>query len=151
MIRRPPRSTLFPYTTLFRSARDRFSFGVLSPKLLKHLHLGSPFHLQSLPNQASEGYRRWAKSDEQSGPNVVSKLNESGPARFEKRHHGTTNNRPEPVREPFVLVDGRDPHLNHHWGRRLGRHRSPARRTGCTPYDPVVVPELCVETAPDGQ
>src|SRR5256885_5887138 len=23
MIRRPPRSTLFPYTTLFRSARDR--------------------------------------------------------------------------------------------------------------------------------
>src|ERR1039458_7723853 len=74
MIRRPPRSTLFPYTTLFRSARDRFSFGVLSPKLLKHLHLGSPFHLQSLPNQASEGYRRWAKSDEQSGPNVVSKL-----------------------------------------------------------------------------
>src|ERR1039458_898387 len=74
MIRRPPRSTLFPYTTLFRSARDRFSFGVLSPKLLKHLHLGSPFHLQSLPNQASEGYRRWAKSDEQSGPNVASKL-----------------------------------------------------------------------------
>src|SRR3712207_9003770 len=25
MIRRPPRSTLFPYTTLFRSARSRFS------------------------------------------------------------------------------------------------------------------------------
>src|SRR3712207_7828386 len=24
MIRRPPRSTLFPYTTLFRSERDRF-------------------------------------------------------------------------------------------------------------------------------
>src|SRR2546430_7812162 len=24
MIRRPPRSTLFPYTTLFRSARDRW-------------------------------------------------------------------------------------------------------------------------------
>src|SRR5258708_17757934 len=30
MIRRPPRSTLFPYTTLFRSARtDIFSLGVL--------------------------------------------------------------------------------------------------------------------------
>src|SRR6202008_5027165 len=26
MIRRPPRSTLFPYTTLFRSVRDRYSF-----------------------------------------------------------------------------------------------------------------------------
>src|SRR2546426_8415278 len=25
MIRRPPRSTLFPYTTLFRSAEDRFT------------------------------------------------------------------------------------------------------------------------------
>src|SRR3712207_6951219 len=27
MIRRPPRSTLFPYTTLFRSVADFFSFG----------------------------------------------------------------------------------------------------------------------------
>src|SRR4051794_41701409 len=31
MIRRPPRSTLFPYTTLFRSTRDRlFGFFALS-------------------------------------------------------------------------------------------------------------------------
>src|SRR2546422_4260570 len=29
MIRRPPRSTLFPYTTLFRSLRGRFSSGIL--------------------------------------------------------------------------------------------------------------------------
>src|SRR2546426_8095549 len=28
MIRRPPRSTLFPYTTLFRSARDRREVGI---------------------------------------------------------------------------------------------------------------------------
>src|SRR3712207_8469827 len=28
MIRRPPRSTLFPYTTLFRSARDEAAGGV---------------------------------------------------------------------------------------------------------------------------
>src|SRR5215813_15069499 len=27
MIRRPPRSTLFPYTTLFRSRRERAAFG----------------------------------------------------------------------------------------------------------------------------
>src|SRR2546430_7090507 len=27
MIRRPPRSTLFPYTTLFRSSKDRTSLG----------------------------------------------------------------------------------------------------------------------------
>src|SRR5258708_20757481 len=32
MIRRPPRSTLFPYTTLFRSARARLS-GRARPKL----------------------------------------------------------------------------------------------------------------------
>src|SRR2546430_8576662 len=31
MIRRPPRSTLFPYTTLFRSARAGLRFGVGQP------------------------------------------------------------------------------------------------------------------------
>src|SRR2546422_8613303 len=31
MIRRPPRSTLFPYTTLFRSARDRRRHGRGTP------------------------------------------------------------------------------------------------------------------------
>src|SRR3712207_9000298 len=30
MIRRPPRSTLFPYTTLFRSDRARRGFGLLA-------------------------------------------------------------------------------------------------------------------------
>src|SRR2546422_4606059 len=28
MIRRPPRSTLFPYTTLFRSSQNQFLFGL---------------------------------------------------------------------------------------------------------------------------
>src|SRR2546426_7757020 len=31
MIRRPPRSTLFPYTTLFRSGEQGFSRGVAAP------------------------------------------------------------------------------------------------------------------------
>src|SRR3712207_8965827 len=31
MIRRPPRSTLFPYTTLFRSVRERGELTVLAP------------------------------------------------------------------------------------------------------------------------
>src|SRR5437762_4185091 len=31
MIRRPPRSTLFPYTTLFRSGRDRSPRGLETP------------------------------------------------------------------------------------------------------------------------
>src|SRR5258707_11333311 len=34
MIRRPPRSTLFPYTTLFRSVED------LTPRLVEQLQLG---------------------------------------------------------------------------------------------------------------
>src|SRR3712207_8701380 len=34
MIRRPPRSTLFPYTTLFRS-RERDPIGLLEKKLLE--------------------------------------------------------------------------------------------------------------------
>src|SRR5256885_8735190 len=32
MIRRPPRSTLFPYTTLFRSRDPRFQATVLDPR-----------------------------------------------------------------------------------------------------------------------
>src|SRR5258708_24383020 len=35
MIRRPPRSTLFPYTTLFRSAPPPFSADVISPSRLR--------------------------------------------------------------------------------------------------------------------
>src|SRR2546430_10398103 len=44
MIRRPPRSTLFPYTTLFRSARELPALDparilvVLLPGRLAHLH-----------------------------------------------------------------------------------------------------------------
>src|SRR5258708_10580054 len=45
MIRRPPRSTLFPYTTLFRSAERRFASGRISsprpvfrPDEESHLH-----------------------------------------------------------------------------------------------------------------
>src|SRR4249919_4025034 len=34
MIRRPPRSTLFPYTTLFRSRRAADHFFVLDPELV---------------------------------------------------------------------------------------------------------------------
>src|SRR3712207_7643394 len=37
MIRRPPRSTLFPYTTLFRSALRVTALGTLRPALLRDL------------------------------------------------------------------------------------------------------------------
>src|SRR2546430_11102569 len=47
MIRRPPRSTLFPYTTLFRSARD----GVL-PRWLAGVH---PRFLTPVPSLVVQG------------------------------------------------------------------------------------------------
>src|SRR3989454_5623277 len=40
MIRRPPRSTLFPYTTLFRSA-DRFGWGIVNVNLRSYYGEGS--------------------------------------------------------------------------------------------------------------
>src|SRR3712207_7154351 len=47
MIRRPPRSTLFPYTTLFRSDRTRYRFRVLVADLSRgynfKLSNGMPF------------------------------------------------------------------------------------------------------------
>src|SRR2546422_7219606 len=37
MIRRPPRSTLFPYTTLFRSLRDKFLANITDPAWIRAL------------------------------------------------------------------------------------------------------------------
>src|SRR2546426_10851378 len=45
MIRRPPRSTLFPYTTLFRSRRLALRHG-LQPPLLAYLPPGLRRHLR---------------------------------------------------------------------------------------------------------
>src|SRR5256884_806527 len=49
MIRRPPRSTLFPYTTLFRSYDRAFRFEFLEPfqagGLLRLVHHRANFHL----------------------------------------------------------------------------------------------------------
>src|SRR2546427_6581721 len=47
MIRRPPRSTLFPYTTLFRSIDDetRVDLRFLPPGIPFHRHAGGADHL----------------------------------------------------------------------------------------------------------
>src|SRR2546430_7477992 len=42
MIRRPPRSTLFPYTTLFRSRRSREFWEKFHHRLSKACHVSSP-------------------------------------------------------------------------------------------------------------
>src|SRR5436305_6442869 len=69
MTRRPPRSTLFPYTTLFRSDRERPA-GVLrgpagaADRLYGHLH-----------RRYRGGHRSGADASElQSGPHLVCRL-----------------------------------------------------------------------------
>src|SRR5689334_24744649 len=43
MIRRPPRSTLFPYTTLFRSYAEDYTFLAACKQAGGNLLLGAPF------------------------------------------------------------------------------------------------------------
>src|ERR1035438_2011405 len=50
MVRRPPRSTLFPYTTLFRSQRDLPTAAILVDKLLTN---GIEVHQAVQPFQAN--------------------------------------------------------------------------------------------------
>src|SRR3712207_8706471 len=53
MIRRPPRSTLFPYTTLFRSkARDRVLDRIVAAKVLKTEYTNDPSFLARFRNEA---------------------------------------------------------------------------------------------------
>src|SRR3712207_8550028 len=75
MIRRPPRSTLFPYTTLFRSDDDALDVGGIGqpPPALEDDHAGE--HEQrgavdlrgedlGAPEPEGEGPRRRARSEE---------------------------------------------------------------------------------------
>src|SRR5437588_7908501 len=58
MIRRPPRSTLFPYTTLFRSERGR-AFAIFLCQ-----HLRAPQHLQAPRRRRSLEVLKRARSEE---------------------------------------------------------------------------------------
>ena len=59
MIRRPPRSTLFPYTTLFRSNKDphRFAYGVQSELGENLLIVGDTTSTPSLVNGSSRTFK----------------------------------------------------------------------------------------------
>src|SRR3712207_7642423 len=59
MIRRPPRSTLFPYTTLFRSARLPLAVVVLRPSPPRPMrHDATLPALRTAPREADEGSER---------------------------------------------------------------------------------------------
>src|SRR5258708_30039397 len=58
MIRRPPRSTLFPYTTLFRSQLDRGAKDALDTDPIRS-HNGSHFLAVGTQNAQPHGLRIW--------------------------------------------------------------------------------------------
>src|SRR3712207_6922684 len=60
MIRRPPRSTLFPYTTLFRSSRGGHPGGELLQERLD----GVGAHERGPPSAAEPGHARVHRSEE---------------------------------------------------------------------------------------
>src|SRR2546430_7505391 len=74
MIRRPPRSTLFPYTTLFRSP-DRGSRTVARPRCPRHATAGSGAGADR-PATAGDGLARSEEhtSELQSQSNLVCRL-----------------------------------------------------------------------------
>src|SRR6476661_10589827 len=87
MIRRPPRSTLFPYTTLFRSSRCRYGHGCTSA-------------LERGPGKGS-GRGRARRSEEhtselQSHLNLVCRLLLEKKNNIIFRFHIHTKNKPKP-------------------------------------------------------
>src|SRR2546430_10393409 len=76
MIRRPPRSTLFPYTTLFRSLDPHLALGlVLGPPLHPHDHPGAPRDVGPRREPAEREHRSEEHTSElQSQSNLVCRL-----------------------------------------------------------------------------
>src|SRR5262249_60640178 len=73
MIRRPPRSTLFPYTTLFRSISAIGVVSSLSPLCAPHAVPGMPAHI-SFALRALAGRSEEHTSELQSLTNLVCRL-----------------------------------------------------------------------------
>src|SRR2546430_7312571 len=90
MIRRPPRSTLFPYTTLFRSGRTKYSISICSNSRVRKMKLPGVTSLRNdLPICATpNGSLRSEEhtSELQSQSNLVCRL------LLEKKKHNETNN-----------------------------------------------------------
>src|SRR3989442_5601293 len=76
MIRRPPRSTLFPYTTLFRSASPRASVEAYSSIARLAVVLGSGEEADTAVQRCEEGAQRSEEhtSELQSRPHLVCRL-----------------------------------------------------------------------------
>src|SRR2546426_2762458 len=90
MIRRPPRSTLFPYTTLFRSGS---AHGGGSPDRIEAIHHPDPLEPESVRRRQQSGHGEWRgrRSEEhtselQSPCNLVCRLLLEKKKKKQKRH-----------------------------------------------------------------
>src|SRR2546430_11796008 len=92
MIRRPPRSTLFPYTTLFRSASEESccSFDLISS--LDQEGRGCLERTRPPPTRSEEH-----TSELQSQSNLVCRL------LLEKKNEGTSATQDQPMRDVLAL------------------------------------------------
>src|SRR3712207_9530446 len=59
MIRRPPRSTLFPYTTLFRSVHDEH--GDFTPSFIEAVQLADALHVYPVLNDSDYSEREYER------------------------------------------------------------------------------------------
>src|SRR5256885_8197032 len=102
MIRRPPRSTLFPYTTLFRSIHSQIgevgaALAELPPAIDPRLHVGDvpPVH-QRDERRLREAVDRWRSeehtSELQSPCNLVCRLLLEKKKKKKKLHECHNNN-----------------------------------------------------------
>src|SRR5437016_3976333 len=88
MIRRPPRSTLFPYTTLFRSRQEirvnnprRALPKRVPPRIVRRVPLGEPGDLllrllDAVPEQEAVPVRQWQKPPRIDVINLEAKLSQ---------------------------------------------------------------------------
>src|SRR3712207_7398989 len=84
MIRRPPRSTLFPYTTLFRSSSvSNFGSGNVTVQLKKNASVsGVKFEIASLLRQVREKLPKEVTYPELSGGEIVTERGRDRDARI---------------------------------------------------------------------
>src|SRR5690349_23005022 len=89
MIRRPPRSTLFPYTTLFRST----TFFSKTPAFLKRLHILRPRHRRVQSRSLTIVRSEEHTSELQSRRELVCRLLLEKKKKKKKKQQQTTNAR----------------------------------------------------------
>src|SRR5438034_9068915 len=97
MIRRPPRSTLFPYTTLFRSLRAEPAArldGVVAAEIHRLAHFGdrvieglAAFQLHQRDQSATPRRQKIARPFERRGARIERRRLPGGKAGLRRRHY----------------------------------------------------------------